>query len=98
MKPIQQTQGILFKWVMAGGASLCLTLAAAAQVQTSTTEPFSYAYFAAGNISVGFTRLQDASRTRQWRTVIKMDVAEGISRSISLLSGEVIPSFESYWR
>jgi len=43
-------------------------------------------------------REQDASRARQWRTVIKMDVAEGISRSISLLSGEVIPSFESYWR
>ena len=37
MNPIQQTQSIVFKWVMAGGASLCLTLAAAAQVQTSTT-------------------------------------------------------------
>jgi hypothetical protein len=29
---------------------------------------------------------KDASRACQWRTVMKMDVAEGISRSISLLS------------
>jgi hypothetical protein len=36
MNPIQQTQSIAFKWVMAGGASLFLTLAAGAQVQTST--------------------------------------------------------------
>jgi hypothetical protein len=36
MNPIQ-TQCIAFKWVMAGGASLFLTLAAGAQVQTSTT-------------------------------------------------------------
>jgi hypothetical protein len=37
MNPIQQTQSIAFKWVMAGSASLFLTLAAGAQVQTSTT-------------------------------------------------------------
>ena len=36
MNPIQ-TQSIAFKWVMAGSASLFLTLAAGAQVQTSTT-------------------------------------------------------------
>jgi hypothetical protein len=36
MNPIQQTQSIVLKWVMAGGASLFLTLAAGAQVQTST--------------------------------------------------------------
>jgi hypothetical protein len=37
MNPVQQTQSMVFKWVMAGGASLCLTVAAAAQVQTSTS-------------------------------------------------------------
>jgi hypothetical protein len=37
MNPIQQTQSMVFKWVMAGGASLFLTLAAGAQVQTSTS-------------------------------------------------------------
>jgi hypothetical protein len=36
MNPIQQTQSIVFKWVMVGGASLFLTLVASAQVQTST--------------------------------------------------------------
>jgi len=36
MNPMQQSQSIVFKWVMAGGASLFLTLAASAQVQTST--------------------------------------------------------------
>jgi hypothetical protein len=36
MNAIQQTQSMVFKWVMAGSVTLCLTLAAAAQVQTST--------------------------------------------------------------
>lgn len=36
MSPIQPTQSMVFKWVMACGASLFLALAAHAQVQTST--------------------------------------------------------------
>jgi hypothetical protein len=36
MRAIQQTQRIVFKWVMAGGASLVLALAAGAQVQSNT--------------------------------------------------------------
>jgi hypothetical protein len=35
MNPIQQTQSIAFKWVMAGGASLFLTLAAGAQCRAA---------------------------------------------------------------
>src|ERR1700730_11475463 len=37
MNPIQRTQSRVFRWVMAGGASLFLTLATGAQVQTSTS-------------------------------------------------------------
>ena len=36
MNPIQQTQSVVFKRIMAGGASLFLALTASAQVQTST--------------------------------------------------------------